>query len=308
MESSPISIRVIFYTAAFSIIIVAGIIFKNIIDNRTTIVFCDVGQGDGTYIRIRNKVDVIIDAGPDNSILKCLGEHMPFYDRTVELAFITHPQKDHYFGFIEIGKRYQINNLFMNPINSKNESFQTLLRILEEKHTTVFFPYEGTKIESTGAAIEFLWPTKKLILNSTSRNTETFKYQNSGTINKYLGETELDPNEFSLVFKLREDNISALFTGDASPGILHSLSQNKNIKVNILKVPHHGSKNGLNREFLELADPRVSVISVAKNNRYGHPSREIAEMFKELKLAYITTADEGSITFKLSGSAIERVY
>jgi competence protein ComEC len=113
-----------------------------------------VGQGDAAYIRIHNQIDVLIDAGPDNSVLRCLNEHMPFYDRTIEMAFISHPQKDHYFGFLEIGRRYKILNMFMTPLKSKNESFRTLLKILALNQTHIYFPHEGMHL-TVGNNVKF---------------------------------------------------------------------------------------------------------------------------------------------------------
>lgn len=311
MDTTSLSIRIIFYAAFFSLIILSIIFFSYYFDRRTRIVFCDVGQGDGTYIRIKNRIDVIIDAGPDNSILSCLGQYMPFFDRTIELVFITHPQKDHYFGFIEIGRRYQIANMFMNPLNSNNNSFQTLLKILTLNNAEIYFPHQGTKIEAEGDIINFLWPSEKYLSDNISGHRSTFHLinqliDNNTSIKHSLGNSSLDPNEFSLIFSLKEGPINMLFTGDAEQSTLNNLQENTDIKTTILKVPHHGSKNGLNIEFLQLADPTISVISAGKKTRYNHPSQEIKEMYQNLHKTYVITYQEGSIVFVIKGNTLER--
>lgn len=90
----------VIFGLAFSVVSLFGYFLLFNLDNRTKIVFCDVGQGDATYIRVRNKVNVLIDAEPDKRVLSCLGRHMPFWDKQIELIFLSHPNKDHYQGFL----------------------------------------------------------------------------------------------------------------------------------------------------------------------------------------------------------------
>src|SRR3989339_150483 len=132
MNPSPVSKRGIVLSIIFSLFIVFLIIISQINDQRTKIVFCDVGQGDATYIRIKNKIDILIDSGPNNKILACLGKYMPFYDRTIELAILTHHHKDHYGGFSYLIDRYQIN-LFINSRGNNTPSFQALLDKITKK-------------------------------------------------------------------------------------------------------------------------------------------------------------------------------
>lgn len=312
MDASPVSIKITLYTGLFSCLFITLLFATNILDRRTTVVFCDVGQGDGIYMRIQNKIDVVIDGGPDSSIIECLGRYMPFFDRTIELAFITHPQKDHYFGLLSIGKRYAIKNVFMNPLDSENESFKELKEIFENTHTTVFFPYEGSSIEVLRTKFDFFWPAKKFLTANLSSQTSVFSYQNdnneqNSSLTTFMSRSSLDPNLFSLIFTFQEKNALFLFTGDATEEVLNKLLGKPELKSTIFKVPHHGSKNGLNEEFLRLADPVVSVISVGRNNRYGHPSKEILSLFESMRKNYLRTDIEGSIVFKISDDFIERV-
>lgn len=311
MENSSPSIKFILFTSLFSFIIIGFLFFKFSIDRRTKIVFCDVGQGDATYIRIHNKIDILVDAGPDNSVLRCLSEHMPFYDRTIEMAFMSHPQQDHYFGFLEIGRRYKILNMFMNPIKSKNKSFEILMKILTLNDTHIYFPNEGINIQADKDSIELLWPTKTFLTNNLTsyqdtRTNEGLKLQSADELKEYMGETTLDPNVFSLIFTLRENNLTVLFTGDADAQTLSKIENKSKLKTAILKVPHHGSKSGLNLDFLQLADPTISVISAGRNNRYNHPSKEVLQMLDALHKLYFGTYSEGDLVFYIQGQLIER--
>ncbi len=264
-------------------------------DHRTKIVFCDVGQGDASYIRIKNKIDLLIDAGPDRKILSCLGKYMPFWDKKIELAFITHPQKDHFGGYLYLLERYQIEKLATIPINNPNSSFQKLKEKIIQKNIPLLFPVAGQQIKILDDIILFYWPKKDFLQSKAI-------FQNYSN----FGYPVIDTNNFSLFFLFQENQFRVLYTGDASPFILNSLLNQSKVNLSllknldVLKVPHHGSKNGLTKKFLELANPEVSVISVGKNNSYRHPSKEVLDMLKAQRGKIKRTDKEGDIEIKLN--------
>ncbi len=112
MESFKISPIIVWLVMAGSILLFAVCMYTYIFNTQSVVVFCNVGQGDAAYLRINNKVDVLIDSGPDSRVLDCLGKYMPFYDKTIELAFLSHPHFDHYGGFLSLAGRYHILKLF----------------------------------------------------------------------------------------------------------------------------------------------------------------------------------------------------
>src|SRR3989344_242369 len=89
--------------------LIAGFI-NQIPDNKLHIVFCDVGQGDVIYIKTPGVSDVLIDGGPGDDVLGCLGRHMPFYDRAIDVVVMTHPQADHMQGLLKVIDRYSIDH------------------------------------------------------------------------------------------------------------------------------------------------------------------------------------------------------
>jgi competence protein ComEC len=273
MFESPITKRTIFLTVIASFFICLLIFFNNYFDERTKIVFCNVGQGDATYIRIKNKIDVLIDAGPDKSILSCLGKYMPFWDRKIEMAFLSHPNSDHYNGYFFIADRYKIDKFITvdSPIFSK--TYKKLLKIMSQKNIPVFFKVAGDKINVENGEFILYWPPK----NFNSAND----------------------NDFSQILLFNYNGYKTLFTGDASPFIMGRLSHGSLGKISILKVPHHGSKNGLIKKFLDLADPSIAVISVGKNNSYGHPHQKVLDMLKAKNIKILRTDKEGDIVFNL---------
>ncbi len=309
MFSAPISKKSLFKIVVFSVIVLLVSFFPSLYDKQTKIIFCDVGQGDASYIRVKNQVDVLVDAGPDKKVLTCLGRYMPFYDRKIELAIITHPQLDHFGGFLYLIDRYQIEKMLMSPLDSSSQSFKQLKKKLSQKKISLYFPKAGTKIKILNDRLNFYWPTeefiaKNLLFPSSYLNND--RRQNEQDVLRVLGASSLDDNNFSLIFLFEENNFRVIYTGDATPKILNELalsvmtpSSDNDIKTTILKIPHHGSKNGLTKKFLQLANPMVAVISVGKKNSYGHPAKEILEMLQASKIKIKRTDEEGDIIFKL---------
>lgn len=289
MFETPFSKLTVILTIIFSIVILGFIFFSSSQNSKTTIVFCDVGQGDGAYIRIKNRIDILIDAGPGRKILECLGKYMPFYDRSIELAIISHAQKDHFGGFLYILDRYDVKKFWMSEIYNNNKSYRNLLDKIGTKDIFIESPKAGENSEFEGAKIEFFWPTDNFITQNS------FDENNTST---YFRSTLKDLNDFSLIFSLKLEEANILFTGDASPYVLNRLLQEPKIKTTILKIPHHGSKNGLNLAFLKLADPTYGVISLGKNNSYGHPHKEILDILTTQKVIIKRTDEEGDIVFK----------
>lgn len=291
MLESPFSKRVIFITCLLSVCIILAIFVSQYYRRETKIVFCDVGQGDGTYIRLENKIDIVIDAGPDSSILQCLGRHMPFYDRKIEYAFISHPQKDHFGGLIYILDRYKIKSIWMSPLNNEAKLFSQFKEALKDKKILVKFPVVNDKIIIGNGSIKILWPQADYINENSVLDAKT---------DPTFLVTGHDLNEFSLIFRLEINGVNIFFTGDAPSHILNRLLNQDISNITILKIPHHGSKNGLSKDFLELAQPAIAVISVGKDNSYGHPSSEVLDMLKAADVKIRRTDLEGDVVFKLS--------
>ena len=273
MNSSPVTKKALFFFLSISILILVAKALYSLTDERTKIVFCDVGQGDGAYIRIKNKFDLLIDAGPDQKILSCLGKYMPFWDRKIELVIISHNNKDHYYGLKYIVNRYQIDQLLVNDSPQDSITFKSLKNILI-KNVKISTYSSLNSFRIVDSLLIFYWP--------------------------YKGFISANDNDYSAVFSFEENNFRVLFTGDASPFVLSRLSSGFSGIIDVLKVPHHGSKNGLTKRFLELADPKVAVISAGKNNPYGHPHLETLDMFKAKNIKILRTDIQGDIVFKIN--------
>lgn len=305
MDNKQISAKAIIYATIFAGVILLFLAVRSVLFSHTRIIFCDVGQGDGVYIRTKDRQDILIDAGPSTKILNCLGRHMPFYDRTIELAFVSHPQHDHYSGLNHVIDRYNIKQLLLSPVEGYGDSFDLLGKKITDGKIDQSAIYSGDRIRlSTNAYIKVLWPQKDYLYD----HLQTVGNANANTSVLGFYTPTIDPNQLSQVLLFKENFFEALFTGDLDfekledrgYKIMSQFKKEVSGGLEVLKVPHHGSKNGLSADFLKLADPDISVISVGKKNPYGHPSKSILDMYRALKKTYKTTADHGDIIIEVT--------
>jgi competence protein ComEC len=270
--------KIIFVVTVLFFLLGCILTYQNIIynDKKLHVVICDVGQGDAIFIRTPNGSDILIDGGPDNSVLACLGKHMPFWDKTIEIMISTHPHLDHLAGLIDVTKRYRALAFGNEKIDNPTETYKELIKQLSETQTKERFLYQEDRfIIKDGVVLKTLWPTHE------------WADQNS------KGEGA-DENGLSVIELLSYENFSALFTGDAQASDLEKIDLME-VKIDLLKVPHHGSKTGLDLEVLDILDPKIAAISVGKNNKYGHPTPFILDLLKSLNIKTLRTDQVGDI-------------
>ncbi len=259
-------------------------------DNKLHIVFCDVGQGDGIFIRTPLGKNILIDSGPDDKIIDCIQKHSPFWERTISFAILTHPHADHFTGFKSIFNTYKVDNFAGEKIENDTTGYRYLKDILNKNNLDIKYLYSGDLIKvRDGLKILVLGPDKEF-LNQVSP---------SHLINQAS-------EQATLVMLLSFKNFDVVFAGDSQSRQILDDIQDHNIKnVEILKVPHHGSKTGLNPEILSLLRPKYGVISVGAPNRYGHPTKFILDLLSEFNVKTLRTDKNGDIEIITDGENIQ---
>lgn len=251
-------------------------------DGKLRIVFCDVGQGDGAYVKFPDGRDMVVDGGPDEKkIINCLSRHMPFWDRRIDLVMMTHPQKDHMQGLISVLDRYDIGYFVRSDVDNTTEGYKRLLEVVERKKINVRYVTSGEVVKIDKTQLSFIWPSREQIAKGNGQSDKYYKSDelvNMQTNNNILGTTTVgDLNDYSLVFTLSYGNFDVLFTGDADNRVNREfIGRSLMDEVEVLKVPHHGSKTGMTDDFLDWIKPKLAIISVGRNS-YGHPAEQILE-------------------------------
>lgn len=265
-----------------------------LLDSRLHIVFCDVGQGDGILI-YKKQTQIIVDAGPDGSMVGCLSKHMPFWDRNIELSIITNADLDHYGGFIDIVERYNIAMIAVTQVGKEDAAFETLEKEVRVKNIKTVTLSSGSKIKLR--ELEFLtyWPEKEFI--------DQIGEKPSGGAETVLGALTANngPNTASLVLGMSYGEFDLLLTGDIVPPATDYAAENINKNFEVLKVPHHGSKNGLTSFLLEKTKPKLGVISAGRKNQFGHPHDETINLLKDAEVKIMGTYERGDIRIITDG-------
>ena len=240
---------------------------------RLTVRLFDVGQGDAVLITSPSGRQIIVDGGPDNTLLHKLGPSMPVWDREIELLVVTHPHADHFVGLIELLRRYRVAQVMLPSQDADTPEYQAFVRELRRQAVPVLAARRPFRQQ--------LEPGMELRL-------------------LYAPETpQQNPNDASLVLQLAFGDFGVLLTGDLEAEAQAQLPQPFLPSV-VLKVPHHGSRDALNVAVWEMVAPQLAVISVGKNT-YGHPSVRVRRALERLGAEVLATQEAGDIVVVSDG-------
>ena len=278
-------------------LVLLGQFLMTLPDGKLHITICDVGQGDGAYLRFPDGRDIVIDGGPGSQILTCLGKVMPFWDRTIDAVMLTHPDLDHFKGLIPVLQRYRVGTYIHSDIANTTPLYQELESIVKTKHIPVRFVASHEKMKLGDVTLGVLWPAQTYL--SLTNNV-------LGTQSDTAVSRESHRNDYAIVFHLRYGIFDAVFTADADENVEpyytgEFLSPDG---IELLKVPHHGSRTGMTDAFLSWLHPKYAVISVGAKNTYGHPSPQAIEQLTHEGATIFRTDQRGSITFVTDGKTV----
>ena len=229
-------------------------------DNNLHASFLDVGQGDAVLFQ-RGSQQVLVDGGPsDQAIMLALGKEMPFWDRTIDLVVLTHPHADHITGLLEALKRYRVGQVLYTDytglagLQKEAPLYDDWLNLIKEKNIKSTLARAGQQVSfGHGVVIEVLNPQTPLL---------------TGT------ESDIDNN--GVVLRLEIGKLSFLITGDMEwQAESELITRRSHLNSTVLKVAHHGSETSTTEGFLGAVNPRLAVISVGRDNPFGHPSAEV---------------------------------
>lgn len=257
-----------------------GAIFKSSdsIDG-VQVYFLDVGQGDSILIQ-KDNYQILIDGGPDDSVLPLLGEYLPNGDKKIETIILTHPHADHLIGINQVLDRYQVGTIYGTGIIYTSDQYLSFLQKIKDKKINFQIPKLEEKIMPFDfGEIEFLWPGQKYSgnsidnLNNSSIVAKFCYYQNCAIL---TGDIERDEQDIMLDYYKNTPEI---------------------FRAAIYKVPHHGSNTGVNEKMYEYITPKYSIFSVGKDNKYGHPHNAAIEMAQKFSSTILRTDQNGTIKF-----------
>jgi competence protein ComEC len=262
--------------------------------------FLDVGQGDSAFIQTPEGHQILIDGGPDASLLGKLSSLMPFWDKSIDLVILTHPEKDHMAGLLDLLQIYKVDYFVWTGVvknDAENKQLAVLLNKVQNPPPENFFlaalnqntptkvlaASAGEEIKAGNLLIDILYPFENLA-GKELKNTS---------------------NDTGIVSKLIFGENSFLFTGDISSAAEKDIvNSGENILSDVLKVAHHGSKYSTSDLFLENVKPKIAVIEVGKNS-YGHPTPEVLQRLEKFGIKVFRTDKDGDIKFVSDGNNLK---
>ena len=259
------------------IIIIISLIFLinngRIVNNEVSIL--DVGQGDSSLIRLKNK-NILIDTGGNINYDISKNILIPYFKsvgiKKIDYLVLTHGDYDHMGEAINLVENFKVEKVIFN-CGSYNDLENELIEVLDKKKIKYYSCIKELNIDNN--KLHFL---------------QTKEYDNE--------------NENSNVIYTELNGYKFMFMGDAGVGKEKDILEKYNVsKIDVLKIGHHGSKTSSDKNFIDEMNPKYSVISVGKNNRYGHPNKEVLENLENSKI-YRTDLD-GSIMFKIKNNELK---
>ncbi len=244
-----------------------------------TFAMLDVGQGDALFIESPTGVQVLFDAGPARRVLGSLRKVMSPFDRSIDAVIITNPDADHIGGLQEILKNYEVGAVLEPGTFNSSKTYQNLKAEIKKQNIKEVLAQKGMRLDlGGGAVIDILFPNQDV--------------------------STWDPNDGSVIAKLTYGETTVMLTGDSTAKtekiILESFSE-ESLDSDILKVGHHGSHTSTTNEFAEIIDPEYALISLGKENKYGHPRQVTLDTLASVGAQVFRTDLFGTIIMQSDG-------
>lgn len=232
--------------------------------------FIDVGQADCIYIKLPNQQDILIDGGNIGDGPRVV-EYLKWQKvDDLELVIATHAHEDHIGGLPDVFSAFAVERVIDSGHNCSSQICKKYLDRVKD---------EGCPYEKDYYGLYSFGSVSLQILTGPEKWQET--------------------NDYSVVCKLDTGDIEFLFTGDAEDVVEKQLSGP--LEAEILKVGHHGSDSSTSQDFLSQVNPKVAIISVGTENKYGHPAPETLERLKNAGLQIYRTDQQGTIVITTNG-------
>lgn len=240
--------------------------------------YLDVGQGDAIFIELPNQKTMLIDSGENyhgEGIVKYMSRTG---HRRIDYLVATHPHADHIGSMAYIVRHSDIASVCMPKISTGSKVYENLLKAIKNKNL---------KVTSGKAGVNLF-------------TDDTYHLKADIVAPVKLDKENL--NNSSLMIRLTFRNSTFLFTGDAEKAEIASVSDKIDMNADVLKVGHHGSSNATTKAFLKRVNPKIAVISVGKNNEYGHPHKSVLKLLKSSGCEIHRTDQESTVCVTADGT------
>lgn len=236
--------------------VVAWLALRGLPDGKLHVYFLDVGQGDAILVVAPDGRQILVDGGPSpTALLNELGAVLPFWDRSLDLVVLTHPDGDHITGLMPLLDRYRVGQVLDVPQSDTAREAETWLGQLNRAAVPRIYAQRGARIPVGDVLLTVLHPGPELLIG-----------------------TPPDDNNNAIVLRLDYGETSILLTGDAEYDTEKALmAAGVPLRADVLKVGHHGSNGATSAAFVAAVVPRLAVVSAGAGDSFGHPHPAVLE-------------------------------
>ncbi|MCC7197116.1 MBL fold metallo-hydrolase [Candidatus Peregrinibacteria bacterium] len=263
----------IFFAAAVVLFFLLWKILGGITDHALHVYVLNIGQGDSILVRLDTGENILIDGGPDGTVLRELAKVLPLYERKIDVMILTHPHADHMNGLLEVFQHYQVSNVIITGVFYKSSAYEEFMDQIARKKISIFFAHSDTDYRLGTVALDMVYPLKL---------AQGDRYENL--------------NNSSISFRLLSRDGTIYFSGDLEKeGEEELLRSGQNLHAGVLKAGHHGSRTSSSEALLEAIRPQIAVISCGINNTFKHPHPETLQHFAERGIEFFRTDMDGRV-------------
>ncbi|MFH1430223.1 MAG: MBL fold metallo-hydrolase [Candidatus Uhrbacteria bacterium] len=237
-------------------------------------VVLDVGQGDAILLDgPGDDAEVLVDGGPDGTVLLRALRKQLGRDRTLNLVVLTHPHEDHVAGLVDVLERYDVKRVLITGVAHTTRSYRSFLERIADQQIPTDVAIAGLHEDVAPFDIEVLAPLEDL-----------------------QGTTLAELNLTSIILMVSMGDRRMLLTGDAETPVEESLlERGVSLAADVLKVGHHGSQTASSAAFLESVHPTDAIISVGARNQFGHPHRRTLKRLERIGAVVWNTSVNGDV-------------
>lgn len=258
----------------------------NKLNRNLKIYFVDVGQGECSVIVTPKGKNIIIDGGEGNTDKYDYGKKvvLPYLldrkIRKIDYMIISHTDSDHIGGLFAILENVKVDKIIIGIQPENSKQLESLIKIAKKKKIEIKVLQAGDKLKiEEELFIDILWPNKKDLIADNPLNNN------------------------SLVCKLIYKKFTMLFTGDiekdAEEKIVHLYRNTNILESSFLKLAHHGSGTSSCQDILEIIKPKIALIGVGKNNKFGYPNNEVIKRLEICGTKIYRTDEYGEIIIEV---------
>jgi competence protein ComEC len=263
-----------------------GVLWSIPLPQGLTVSFLDIGQGDSVLIQGPTGAKLLVDGGPDSSVLREMGSVLPFWDKEINAVLATHPDQDHIGGLPDILRRYDVRYVFEPGIQNTTRAWNSFVNATNDElksgaeHVVL---RSGTRLLLGGGAYaDVLYP---------DHDVSHIKETNAG----------------SIVLRVVHGKTAFMLTGDLPSKEEQELylKYGYGLDSDVLKAGHHGSRTSSSADFVQSVSPAYVVFSRGCDNTYGHPHQEVIRLFTSLGVSMLDTCTSGRVTFRSDGTTLQ---